>query len=286
MQKQFLPTTNGDDQPIMPMSEEQKYLFDLKGWIALPGLLDSKTVDRVRQHQMDFLYQRDSLPLDERDNHGGDSQILLDHPAVVGILNEIISHQALASEDCYGFRFDHTYTSHRKAGHDNFNPHGGGGLFNFSGNSHTYQMQKGQIHAGLIRVVWELNEVELEDGGTLFLSGSHKAAFPRPESLSNRESPLWETYACPAGSAVIFTEALCHTGTRWTNTDRDRLSLFTCYNTVNAKWGKGCPPSEVILSLPPKRQTLFRGVWHGMTEVPQINKYYDEANTGRFSTTG
>ena len=286
MQKQFLPTTNGDDQPIMPMSEEQKYLFDLKGWITLPGLLDSKTVDRVRQHQMDFLYQRDSLPLEERDNHGGDSQILLDHPAVVGILNEIISHQALASEDCYGFRFDHTYTSHRKAGHDNFNPHGGGGLFNFSGNSHTYQMQKGQIHAGLIRVVWELNEVELGDGGTLFLSGSHKAAFPRPESLSNRESSLWETYACPAGSAVIFTEALCHTGTRWTNTDRDRLSLFTCYNTVNAKWGKGCPPSEVILSLPPKRQTLFRGVWHGMTEVPQINKYYDEANTGRFSTTG
>ena len=99
MQKQFLPTTNGDDQPIMPMSEEQKYLFDLKGWIALPGLLDSKTVDRVRQHQMAFLYQRDSLPLEERDNHGGDSQILLDHPAVVGILNEIISHQALASED-------------------------------------------------------------------------------------------------------------------------------------------------------------------------------------------
>ncbi|MBP97379.1 phytanoyl-CoA dioxygenase [Candidatus Poribacteria bacterium] len=286
MQKQFLPTTNGDDQPIMPMSEEQKYLFDLKGWITLPGLLDSKTVDRVRHHQMAFLYQRDSLPLEERDNHGGDSQILLDHPSVVGILNEIISHQALASEDCYGFRFDHTYTSHRKAGHDNFNPHGGGGLFNFSGNSHTYQMQKGQIHAGLIRVVWELNEVELGDGGTLFLSGSHKTAFPRPESLSNRESPLWETYACPAGSAVIFTEALCHTGTRWTNTDRDRLSLFTCYNTVNAKWGKGCPPSEVILSLPPKRQTLFRGVWHGMTEVPQINKYYDEANTGRFSTTG
>ena len=103
MQRQFLPTTNGDDQPVVPMSEEQKYLFDLKGWITLPGLLDSKTVDRVRQHQMDFLYQRDSLPPEERDNHGGDSQILLDHPVVVGILNEIISHQALASEDAMGF---------------------------------------------------------------------------------------------------------------------------------------------------------------------------------------
>jgi hypothetical protein len=28
----------------------------------------------------------------------------------------------------------------------------------------------------------------------------------------------------------------------------------------------------------PKRQTLFRGVWHGMNEVPRVNKYYDGAN--------
>ena len=137
---------------------------------------------------------------------------------------------------------------------------------------------RGSVHSGLTRVVWELNEVGPGDGGTMFLTGSHKAAFPRPEEVSGRESPLWETYTCPPGSAVIFTEALCHTGTRWTNESRDRLSLFTCYNTVNAKWGKGCPAPEVIASLPPKRQTLFRGVWHGMREVPGINQYVDEAN--------
>ena len=114
MDKQLLLTTNGDGQPLIPMSEEQKYLFDLKGWIALPGVLDQEQLGPVRQHQMKFLYQRDSLPPEQRDNHGGLSQILLDHPVVAGVLNEIISHQALASEDCYGFRFDHTYTSHRK----------------------------------------------------------------------------------------------------------------------------------------------------------------------------
>ena len=227
---------------------------------------------------MDFLYRRDALPPEERDNHGGPSQVLLDHPAVVGVLNEILSHRPLATEDCYGFRYDHTYTSHRKAGNDNFGPHGGGAYFSFSGNSHIYQMLPGQVHSGLTRVVWELNEVGAGDGGTMFLTGSHKAAFPRPEEISGRESSLWETYTCPAGSAVIFTEALCHTGTRWSNETRDRLTLFTCYNTVNAKWGKGCPPPEVIAAMPPKRQTLFRGVWHGMTEVPKINKYYDEAN--------
>ncbi len=279
MSAQLLPTTNGDGLAVVPMSDAQKYLFDVKGWIALPGLLSEAQLEAVHAHQMKFLYERDALPPDERDNHGGPSQILLDHPAVVGVLNEVLSHQALATEECYGFRYDHTYTSHRKAGHDNFGPHGGGGYFNFRGNSHIYQMQPGRVHSGLTRVVWELNEVREGDGGTLFLSGSHKAAFPRPEEWSARDSPLWETYSCPAGSAVIFTEALCHTGQRWSNEERDRLTLFTCYDTVNSKWGKGCPPAEVIAALPAKRQTLFRGAWHGMGEVPGVNRYYDEKNS-------
>ena len=139
-------------------------------------------------------------------------------------------------------------------------------------------MQPGKVHSGLTRVVWELNEVGEGDGGTLFLPGSHKAAFPRSEELSERDSPLWESYNCPAGSAVIFTEALCHSGTRWTNQQRDRLTLFTCYDTVNSKWGKGCPSPEVVASFPEKRRTLFRGVWHGMSDVPGINKYYEAAN--------
>jgi hypothetical protein len=275
---ELLPTTNADGRDVVPMTGAQKYLFDLKGFIALPALLSEEELVQIRAHQHKFLYERESLPPDERDNHGGPSQILLDHPAVVGVLNEVLSHQALASEECYGFRYDHTYTSHRQTGHDNFGPHGGGGYFNFRGNSHIYQMQPGKVHSGLTRVVWELNEVGEGDGGTLFLPGSHKAAFSRPEELSLRDSPLWESYTCPAGSAVIFTEALCHSGTRWTNQQWDRLTLFTCYDTVNSKWGKGCPAPEVVASFPEKRRTLFRGVWHGMSDVPGINKYYEAAN--------
>ena len=275
---ELLPTTNADERDVVPMTEAQKYLFDLKGFILLPALLSEEELVLIRAHQHKFLYERESLPPHERDNHGGPSQILLDHPAVVSVLNEVLSHQALASEECYGFRYDHTYTSHRQAGHDNFGPHGGGGYFNFRGNSHIYQMQPGKVHSGLTRVVWELNEVSEGDGGTLFLPGSHKAAFPRSDELSERDSPLWESYTCPAGSAVIFTEALCHSGTRWTNQQRDRLTLFTCYDTVNSKWGKGCPAPEVVASFPEKRRTLFRGVWHGMSDVPGINKYYEAAN--------
>lgn len=278
MSAEYLPKTNADDLPIVPMTEAQKYVFDLKGWLLLPGLLAEEQLVAIRAHQMKFLYERASLPSHERDNHGGPSEVLLDHPAVAGVLNEILSYQGLATEEVYGFRYDHTYTSHRKFGHDAFRPHGGGALFSFCGNSHIYQHLPGKVHSGLTRVVWELNEVEQGKGGTLFLSGSHKAAFPRPQEVSGRDSPLWETYGCPPGSAVVFTEAICHSGTTWTSKDRDRLVLFTCYNTVNSKWGKGCPAPEIIAAMKAKRQTLFRGVWNGMGEGKGINRYYEEAN--------
>lgn len=274
----LLPTTNADGLPVVPMSEEHKYIFDLKGWICLPGLLKDDQVAEIREHQMKFRFEPESLPVEERNSMGGPSQILLDHPVIVGILNETVSHQSIASETCYGFRFERTRTDYREAGHDNFRPHGGSGYFNFCGNSHIYQMLPGKVHSGLTRVVWEINEVGPGDGGTMLLSGSHKAAYPRPDSLSGRGSEMWDTYTCPAGSALIFTEALCHTGTQWTNEKRPRLSLFNLYNTVNSKWGMCSVPREVIATMPPKRQTLFRGAWVGAGDKMKRNVYYDEAN--------
>ncbi|MYF73796.1 MAG: hypothetical protein F4175_10595, partial [Gemmatimonadetes bacterium] len=82
MSNPLLPTTNADGLPVAPMSEEQKYTFDLKGWICLPGLLSEEELIPIREHQMKFLNESETLPPDERDNHGGASQILLDHQSV------------------------------------------------------------------------------------------------------------------------------------------------------------------------------------------------------------
>ena len=37
--KGFLPDTNADGLPVVPMTDEQRYFFDLKGWLLLPSLL-------------------------------------------------------------------------------------------------------------------------------------------------------------------------------------------------------------------------------------------------------
>ena len=72
-------------------------LADLQGYLVLPGILSSEQVAPILQHQLQFRTDPASLPVHERDYHGGPSVSLLDHPVVVGVLNEILSYQTLAS---------------------------------------------------------------------------------------------------------------------------------------------------------------------------------------------
>ena len=256
-----LPNMTSDDRPVIQWTEEQKYQFDTRGWLAFPAVLDEDEVSEMR----DFCYRLqndpESIPLSERSTIGGPLQKLVDHPLVVGFMNEFVAHAPLASEDCYGFRLEGTFLALRPFGHDNFNPHGGSGLLNYPGNSHTYHVSSGHANSGLTRVVWELAPVKHRQGGTLFLTGSHKAAFKPPESINDIDSPLWETYECPAGSVLFFTEAITHTGAVWNNPDNDRVALFHCYNTVGNKWHKWEPHPELLATMPFKRQTLFRPVY-------------------------
>ena len=86
----------------------------------------------------------------------------------------------------------------------------------------------------------------------------NKAAFTAPESAYSPESPLWDTYSCPAGSVLFFTEAVSHSGVPWVNPDRDRVALFNAYNDVNSRWSTSKPSQELLDAMPPLRQSLFR----------------------------
>ena len=255
-----LPSTNADGLPPVELTEEQKYILDTKGWLLVPAVLSESDVEEMR----DFCYRlhrdRASVPLHERSPVGGPLQRLTDHPVIVGFMNEFVAHPSLATEHGYGFRLEGTFMTIRSEGHDNFRPHGGSGMFNFPGNSHVYCCRPGAANSGLTRAVWELNPVEPGDGGTMFLSGSHKAAFKPPKSTQDPASPLWEDYGCPSGSVLFFTEAITHTGARWTNPHTERVAVFNCYNTVNGKWHEWEPHPELLEAMPPLRRSLFRRV--------------------------
>jgi hypothetical protein len=96
----------------IPMTDEQKFVFDLKGWILIPGVLSDDETATIRNHvialkkeEPDNLYpaRRWEMP----------SQMLLDHPVVVGVLRTIISGDR--SDECYGFRCESSVPSVRSA---------------------------------------------------------------------------------------------------------------------------------------------------------------------------
>jgi hypothetical protein len=96
------------------MTEEQRFIFDLKGWLLLPAVLDPPQIEALKEHAHRLVNDRESLAAVDRYPQSGPAQILLDHPAIVGILEEIIAHSR--SESCYGFRCENSFVTIRHAG--------------------------------------------------------------------------------------------------------------------------------------------------------------------------
>ena len=250
----------------IPMTPEQRFFFDLRGWILLPSVLSPEAIEIMKAEAYAGAKQ----------GYEGALQELLDHPAIVGILSEILSEDPYVREECYGFRCENSFITVRPPGWS-MGERGDGGRAHVvrppqQANAMRYQVAGGKIFSGLTRVVWELEEVKAGQGGTSFLSGSHKAHFnyggPDRYRPNTDGSPwaakiraMMEDYSCPAGSVVIFTESLVHAANDWTNPDNPRCAVFNCYNSIWAQWHQTNLSHETVLSMPKKRQTLFRGTW-------------------------
>ncbi len=259
-----LPQKNADGEPVVELTDEQKYLFDVRGWLLVPGVLADDEIEAMREYALRVQQHPESLPEHERSFVAGPLEKLTDHPVVVGFLNEFLAFPGLSSAECYGFRMEGSGLRNPAATPERegvFNPHNGSGFFRFAVDSHHYQSIPGKSFSGLTRVVWELAPVKMRQGGTLLATGSHKAAYPSPESIQDPHSAVWETYECPAGSVLFFTEALAHSTSPWTNADNERVGIFNLYNSVGSRWSSWSPPAELVEQMPPMRQTLFRGTY-------------------------
>ncbi|MBR53903.1 hypothetical protein CMK19_09090 [Candidatus Poribacteria bacterium] len=255
----------------IPMTDEQRFIFDLKGWICIPSVLTKNETESIRQHIIDLKNNAESIDPLDRYTLAGPAQILLDHPVVVGVLREILDNDR--NDDCYGFRCENSFSIIRKKDQTGPSPHGG----HWHG-PHGYRVYRDRIYSGLTRVVWELNPVQPGDGATAFISGTHKMNFSLPEIHTQHDSSLLETYSCPAGSVVIFTENTTHAGMTWNSDTHDRVAILNCYNAGLVQYHKMNLPYSVVAKMPPKRQTLFRGVWQHDFTNQKPNNFFSQEN--------
>ena len=261
--------TNSEGKPIIKLTDEERYMFDLQGWVAVPGVLEKDEIAPMVEHCRKLKFEKEDIPLKYHTTMSGPLETLCDHPKVVGFMQEFVGNPEMGSDGGYGFRMEYSFMAWRltSLSTDHWRPHAGMGSKRNAVDLYSYRSLPGDVFSGFVQAVWELTDVERGDG-THFVSGSHKGNFDRPDEVTNdRNHPAWDTYECPAGSIVFFSESTCHSGSQWSNPDHDRCAIFNTYNSIYCRYHNWEPHPEHLAEMNPVRASLFRPVYREWNQL-------------------
>lgn len=224
------------------MTELERYLFDLQGFIIVENALTPTQINELQQIINQIINQHNPsqispeatyLRFDSLLGWGKPFRDIIDNPSITPYLQEILAGK---------FRLDHDYIHILRQGKGpvGANLHGGGTPYD---PCQYYDFHQGKMYNGLTAVAYELNDVAPEDGGLACIPGSHKSNFSLPTSIRNLEQnpenlhPCIQKIAVKAGSAIIFTEALSHGTIPWRGKS-ERRTLFFKYSPHSSAWAR------------------------------------------------
>ena len=242
------------------MTEEEAYLFDLRGFIVVKNALESNQIDdlsqRLEKHRssnFNPILGSDRTILDEDKDAwsapsllelGGTYLDLIDLPTVSPYLTKLLGEH---------YRLDHDYAkidSKMPEREKTLYLHGGGqgagGPADLVGPSDGgqcfYRYSNGRFFNGLVAVAFELDDVQASDGGFACVPGSHKSNIGLPaawrHSKTQADVPDFvQRVAAAAGDAIIFTEACAHGTVPWEGKPgNERRTLFYKYCPHAVAW--------------------------------------------------
>jgi hypothetical protein len=232
-----------------------RYTFDVRGYLLHEDVLDRRTVARLRT----AIDAQRLLPADEtieRQRFGQGGRLfswdqgfcdLIDHPVAVGVVADLIGPYV---------RLDHAYGLTMRPGTSGLGLHGPAEPFD---SSQYYVQRMGVARSGLLSLCWSLSDGRPGDGGFGCIPGSHRASFPLP---AGAESLVTEVPQ-PAGSLLVFTEALMHCTLRWRGSGT-RWALLYKYSPGSTAWDPYPPaPAEVVATMSPGQQRFFQPPYVG-----------------------
>lgn len=234
------------------MDAEQKYIFDLNGYLLFKKLVPIDLIEqcnRILEHleqvcESEYPYNvlqgkpKSAEELYISNIIEADSVFvqLMKIPEVIDVINTV-------SLGLY--RLNHTYSITRKKTGYTYMHMGGTPLHPKA----SYAVNNGEIFSLLTKLVIPLQHNDADDGGFAVIPGSHKSAFTRPWGNHPEENPALVHIAAEPGDVIVFTEALAH-GSLVNYSGNTRRTLFYCYSVgYMPDWGKlGLSFSENFLS--------------------------------------
>ncbi len=238
------------------MTDEEKYRFDLNGYLVLKGALSPEQVTALNAYIDERLTAAEQGKTNYR--FGGNLEDVtvreaIALPRALEVLSDVLSRQA---------RLDHDYIDviMPKAGLGPIGAvlHGGGEPYDLG---QSYQFKSGKMHNGLVVLAYALKDCNPGDGGFACVPGSHKANYPLPASWRDMAQGMAEdvkVVSCKAGDAVLFTEALTHGTAPW-NGEGQRRTLFLKYSPHFMAWGVPSYDASQYADLSAEASALLEG---------------------------
>ncbi|HVK04533.1 MAG TPA: phytanoyl-CoA dioxygenase family protein [Armatimonadaceae bacterium] len=238
------------------MTDAEKYLFDLHGYLVVE---DALSPEQVAALNATVDAKMAELPEPDSTTHrfgkllewGPEYRRLIANPRVAGHLATLLGEP---------YRLDHDYLDviRKGLGPIGATLHGGG-----AGDDRTawYRYHDGRMRCGLTVVAYALKDVNPGDGGFACVPGSHKANFPLPKGwadMSERLAPGVTPVPAPAGAAIIFTEALTHGTLPWRG-DHERRTIFLKYSPHPLAWAVPRYDPDAYDDLSPEERRLLEG---------------------------
>ena len=234
--------------PASGLTEEQRYLLDLQGFVVLPAVLDEGQVAYLHGVLDERRLPPPAASIESQRFNGFLSwdvafRDLLVHPRVLPVMAEMVGDR---------LRLDHCYGILMAPGTDGLGLHGGGTPFDAA----QYALHRdGRMRHGLSAAMYALVDADEHEGGFLCVPGSHKANFPLPRGAEH----LGVARQVPhrAGDVIVFTEALTHGTARWL-APVERRHLLYKYSPGHLSWAVPQPiPADLDPLLDDRQRALL-----------------------------
>ena len=239
----------------------QEYLFDVQGYLVIENVLSAEELASLNQ-----CIDAQKLPTPGKAQRFGSAPDgsgflqwgkpfcdLLDHPKIMPILQFRLG-------DC--FRLDRIYGMYMAEGMPRGGLHADYGATSPTAKAKPgeyYSFRNNEIHNGFVVVAWNLADTGPEYGGFCCIPGSHKSNYKLPQQIAAapEKMPCVTIPNAPAGSAILFTEALTHGTAAW-NGKHQRRSLLYKYCVSHIAWTsrRVTPPADIELT--ERQKILFR----------------------------
>lgn len=233
------------------MNEEEKYLFDLRGYLVLPDALGQQEVAEVNaaldNHGLWDGENKLGYPLLKRYNpfianagplHTTPRPVrnLISHPAVLPYLEELLGPD---------LRYDEGQVLYARKG--------AGALILHNGNTPweypplTYQVRDGRMYGGHLIAAFCLTDALADQGGFAVIPGSHKSNFAPPEDFQTwaKVGDWVSRVPVKAGTVVLFADTATHGSWPWV-ADFERRVVFCRYTAGMVQHSSPAPvPSDL-----------------------------------------